>query len=82
MPDMELSPNPVTDRVHGQLPNAAIGRIDLIDPQGRIMHVTSGKGDDMVTLPLELFDSGQYLIHIETSNGPMVRKLVIERGRP
>jgi len=76
--DIEIWPNPANDLVHVQLPGGTIARIDLIDPQGRIVHVASGQGDDTITLPLHLFNTGQYMIRMETSIGLVVRKLLIE----
>lgn len=73
-------PNPATDHAQVAFPGGAIEQVELVDHQGRIVQVAVAKAAQQISLPLYMLRSGHYLLRLWTTNGPIVRKLVIEGG--
>lgn len=70
-------PNPAVDRVQVLLPDGAIERAELVDEQGRVLQVAMAFQADRISLPVHMVAGGQYLLRLWTTNGPIVRKLII-----
>lgn len=75
-------PNPATDAVHIALPGGALGRVELLDLQGRIVRTLDASGDGTTTLPLHGLGAGPYLLRIGTGTASFLRRLTIGSGTP
>lgn len=73
---LELYPNPASKMVNlrsGQ----ALGRWQIMDMAGRMVHRGDAEGEEDVTVDLAGFASGIYTIMVHTTAGPIIKKLIV-----
>ncbi len=75
--DVVLYPNPAHDQLHITLQGVTADNIKISDIQGRIVTQLSVNGQSNLQLPLVNFAPGIYIATIQTPNGVIVRKFVV-----
>ena len=66
---VQLFPNPASDRVIVELSTGAIERLELLDLSGRILMAKQGEGENRLELNLQGMSSGLYLVNVRSTEG-------------
>ena len=76
--DIEVYPNPVTDKLYIELNSNTIEKINLIDINGLIQYIEIQKTSDTYLINSSALSAGIYLLSIQTENEIIVRKVFIK----
>ena len=79
MESIEIWPNPATHLVHiSGLSEKEIESICLLDHSGRIIQQEETRGMDTMSLPLDPYPAGVYLIRFSSRQGTCIKKLMLQ----
>ncbi|MDC7999219.1 spondin domain-containing protein [Gilvibacter sediminis] len=74
---ISMSPNPATDHLNLQVPNADVEIVSVYSALGQLVYQQNMNGRTNLTMDLSNFKSGVYLVNMLTADGQtVVRKLV------
>lgn len=81
LPVVEIFPNPFSERVNITLSHDRHRRyaMDLLDMHGRMVRSISDDGSGKVTIERQDLKAGVYALRIQTGNGVVTKKLVVEQ---
>ena len=74
--DVEIVPNPASDRIRISVADFAPVALRLLDAQGRLLR--ERRFAEMTELDVTDLPAGVYLLHLNSENGMAVRKVVLE----
>ncbi len=75
--DVVVMPNPANDVVTIRSEDAAV--VTILDLQGRVVASAEIEQRGAVTVPIELFAQGTYIVHCATAQGVRTRRLSVQR---
>lgn len=75
---LSISPNPSNDKVHVYLEGGVILNYTVIDLQGREVVNAVNVNTSNLTIDVANFNSGSYIVKVESSKGIAQRKLIVE----
>jgi hypothetical protein len=75
---VQLYPNPASDRITVQVEGANILSLNISDLRGRVIRSYEPIGDPQFTMERGTISDGIYLVEIKTAKGRVTKKLVIE----
>ncbi|MEM7372596.1 MAG: T9SS type A sorting domain-containing protein [Bacteroidota bacterium] len=76
---IHLRPNPVSDQVSISLDQGNIQSIRLLNLSGQMLYVQADIQRQQISLDVQRFPAGIYLLNIHTSQGEVMKKLAIHR---
>ena len=75
---VELFPNPTKDQFNVRVQNASLETVTVYNVNGQLVNLTENINSNLLTLPVNEFAPGIYMVQIKTDKGVENRKLVIE----